>query len=362
MIHSPHPRRPGAAAPRPSPIRFLILALGLPALAAAGCAPHGDDDGALTLYGNVDIREVALAFRQAGRITAVAVEEGDEVAPGDAVATLDDIPFRQTVAAAEARLELARARLERLERGSRPQEIEQARSAVAEAEARTDAARRELKRKEGLLDSGASSERDVVAARERYETSAARLDAAREALDLSREGFRAEDVAAGRAEVRLAEAELERARTALADTRLEAPSPGIVLTRAREPGSMVSSGTPVAVLSLRDPVVVRAYVAETHLGRVPPGTTVHLSIDSSTEEYRGRVGFVSPRAEFTPKNVETPELRTDLVYRLRIVVENPDDALLQGMPVTVRVDRARGDRVASARPSNFRPTVDGRGG
>lgn len=321
---------------------ILLLAAFATAAYAFFHADEADSGADSTIYGNVDIREVALAFRQSGRLATVAVEEGDAVAAGDAIATLDDLPQRQAVEAAEAQLERARAHLDRLESGSRPQEIAQARSNVSEAEARLEAAAAELERKAGLVASGASSEREVEAARERHDAAEARLAAALQALDLAQEGFRDEDIAAGRAELRLATAELERARTALDDTRLFAPSPGTVSTRAQEPGAIVGAGTPIAILSLHQPVVVRAYVPETRLGRFAPGTAVSLTTDSSATTYRGRVGFVSPRAEFTPKSVETPELRTDLVYRLRIVVEDADSALLQGMPVTVRLDEGAG--------------------
>lgn len=299
---------------------------------------------ASTLYGNVDIREVALAFRQGGRVATVELEEGDFAEAGTLVATLDGEPFREAVAVAEARVELARIHLQRLERGTRPQEIERARAAVREAEAALVAAERELERKLGLASSGASSEREVEQAQERRDASRARLEGAREALDLAIEGPRREDVEAGSAELRLAEAQLEQARTALEDTRLVAPSEGAVLVRAQEPGALVGVGAPIAVLSLRQPVIVRAYVPEPLLGAASPGTSAVITTDSSERSYRGRVGFVSPRAEFTPKTVETPELRTDLVYRLRIVVEDADERLLQGMPVTVRLEPATAGR------------------
>lgn len=318
---------------------LAILLIGVVAalVVAFGRSSIDSEEETLTLYGNVDIRQVAMAFRQGGRLAEVAVEEGDVLSPGDRVAELDAEPLQQGVAAAEARLDLAKARLQRLERGSRPQEVGQARATVSEAQARLLAAQQELDRKSGLLSSGASSDREVEAARERRDAAEARLMAARQALDLLREGSRGEDIDAGRAEVHLAEAELEMRRTALADASLLAPASGVVLTRVLEPGAMVSAGAPVAVLSLQDPVVVRAYVAQDHLGMVPPGTVVEVLSDSSSKSFRGRVGFVSPRAEFTPKTVETPELRSDLVYRLRIVVEDADAALLQGMPVTVRL-------------------------
>ena len=127
-------------------------------------------------------------------------------------------------------------------------------------------------------------------------------------------------------------------RQALADTELLAPSAGTVIARVREPGSMVASQSAVYSLSLDTPVYVRAYVGEPDLGRVAPGMPVRVRSDSSQRVYRGRVGFVSPRAEFTPKTVETADLRTDLVYRLRIVVEDADEALRQGMPVTIDVE------------------------
>lgn len=326
-------------------LRKTSILLVLCALAAAvgghalGLFPtHSETtDQPLTLYGSVDLREVALAFRQGGRLAEVTVEEGQRVAAGDPVATLDREPFVEAMATAEARVELARVRLERLERGSRPQEIEQARASVTEAEARVESARRELDRKRGLVVSGASSQREVESAEEHFATAEARLAAAREALDLVTEGFRTEDIDAGRAELRLAEAELEQVRTALDDTRLLAPSPGIVMTRVREPGALVGAGSTIASLTLHEPVVVRAYVDGPHLGKVPPGTAVTVTSDSSPKAYRGHVGFVSPQAEFTPKSVETPELRTDLVYRLRILVDDADASLLQGMPVTVGV-------------------------
>ncbi|HSN72769.1 MAG TPA: secretion protein HlyD [Steroidobacteraceae bacterium] len=301
-----------------------------------------DDSEALTLYGNVDIREVDLGFRVGGRLASMQVDEGDEVVAGETLARLDPQPYEEAVAAAEARVQQATAALRKLETGSRPEEIEQARARVAEARAAFENAEREAQRQQGLVESGASSEKAYEAARARREQTAAALASARAALELAQAGFRDEDVAAGRAELAAAEADLQRARTQLADTELTAPSAGIVTSRVREPGTVLAAGAPVYTLSLRDPTYVRAYVAEPDLGRVAPGTRVVVTTDSSERRYRGQVGFVSPRAEFTPKSVETPDLRTDLVYRLRIVIEDADDGLRQGMPVTVTFDGAGG--------------------
>lgn len=292
----------------------------------------------LRLYGNVDIREVELAFRQPGRMVSMALDEGDAVTVGTVMARLDATPYREKLAAAEAEFRAAQAELDKLRSGNRPQEIAQVQERVRQAQAASREAGRNFARQSTLLESGASSQRTVDAARAVRDQAAADLASAKAALSLARDGFRSEDVAAGEARVAAAEAALAQARTALADTELVAPSDGTVIARVREPGSMVASSTPVYTLSLRDPVYVRAYVSEPQLGRIAPGAKVQVHTDSSTKVYHGQVGFISPRAEFTPKTVETTDLRTDLVYRLRVVIADADQGLRQGMPVTVDVD------------------------
>jgi HlyD family secretion protein len=211
---------------------------------------------------------------------------------------------------------------------------------VREAQAAFANAERDFERQSGLLESGASSERARDAARARRDEAAARLASAEEALGLAEEGFRTEDIAAAKADLAAAEATRAQAETALGDTTLTAPADGVLIARIEEPGGMLGQGAPVFSLSLRNPIYVRAYAAEPDLGRVAPGTAVTVETDSGGR-YTGQIGFVSPRAEFTPKSVQTPELRTDLVYRVRIVVDDADEGLRQGMPVTIRVaDRA----------------------
>lgn len=298
---------------------------------------HRDGNGALVLYGNVDIREVQMAFRQPGRIASMAVDEGDAVKADQLLAQLDATPYREALAAAEADVERAQAQLDKLQAGNRPQQVAQALEAVRRAQAALRNAEQNDTRQRSLLASGSTSQRNVDAARAARDQAAATLAEARQALSLQRSGFRPEDIAAGKAQLAAAEAARDKARTALADTRLVAPANATVLSRVLEPGSMVAPSSPVYTLSLRDPVYVRAYVPETALGRVAPGTRVQVHTDSSDKTYHGQIGFISPAAEFTPKSVETTELRTDLVYRLRIVVSDADQGLRQGMPVTVNV-------------------------
>ncbi|MGY8629473.1 secretion protein HlyD [Nitrosomonas europaea] len=321
--------------------RILIITV---ILLAAGSAVFSwvlhteQDESLLYLYGNVDIREVQLAFRQPGRVAQMMFDEGDAVVAGTRMATLDAQPYQEAFATAEASVRVAQAELAKMRRGLRPQEIIQAQEALNQAQAVARRAERDYVRLSRLLPSKASSQQDVDNARAARDQAIAGVKAAKAALSQAREGFRKEDIAAAEAQLAAAMATRDQAATALADTELFAPSDGTVITRIREPGSMVVSQSAVYNLSLDKPVYVRAYIGETALGRIAPGTPVQVRSDSSKKIYHGQIGFISPRAEFTPKTVETTDLRTDLVYRLRIVVSDADAALRQGMPITIEVD------------------------
>ncbi|ALA19989.1 MULTISPECIES: secretion protein HlyD [unclassified Chelatococcus] len=325
----------------------ILLALAL-AVAAAGWwfdlpgrfGWREDRNEALTLYGNVDIRQARLGFRVGGRIAEALVDEGDRVAAGQLLARLDAGPAEDAVRAAEAQVASLEAVLEKLVAGPRPAEIEQARAAHVERQADLENAELAFERQNQLRPSGAASQANLDQATAARDMARARVESARAALRLLEDGTRPEDIAAARANLDAARASLAAARTGLADTELRAPSAGVILSRVEEPGAIVASGDVVYVLSLEAPVFVRAYVGEPDLGRIRPGMTVEVTNDTEPgRAHRGTVGFVSPVAEFTPKSVETPALRTDLVYRLRIVVDAPDGSLRQGMPVTVRVPR-----------------------
>jgi HlyD family secretion protein len=295
----------------------------------------------LRIYGNVDIRDVSLAFRVGGRLQRVLVDEGDRVQPGQLVAELDPEPTQREIAEGEANVAALAARLALLRAGYRPEDIAQAAAQAEERAAELQNAEEELARETRLSGSGASTVEHFEQAQAAREESRARLAAAQQALAESRRGFRSEEIAEAAANLERARAGLAQARLRLEDTHLLAPSPGVILTRAVEPGAMVGIGTTVLSLSLVQPVWVRAYVKETDLAAAKPGTEVQVRADSLPDRsFRGQVGFVSPTAEFTPKNVETPDLRTELVYRLRIIVDDPQSQLRQGMPVTVELGRA----------------------
>ncbi|MFA6112845.1 MAG: HlyD family efflux transporter periplasmic adaptor subunit [Sphingomonas sp.] len=325
-------------------IVLIVVAAGLVIAAVAtrgfGIFPRAGD-GALTLHGNVDIREVDMAFRVGGRISTIAVEEGAKVTQGQPLAVLDTATLDSRIGQADAQLAQAQAQLAKLRNGNRSQDIAQARARVAAAQAVVENSERDYRRREPLVGPGAIS-RDVwdqtVADRDRAR---AQLAEARQGLSLLVAGTRPEDIDAARAQVQAAAEGRRNAATDLSDTRLIAASAGTVVTRAREPGAIVQPGETVLTLSIDRPLRVRAYIDESALSRISPGMVVTVTADGNPKTYRGTIGYISPRSEFTPKSVETESLRTDLVYRLRVIVSDPDDALRQGQPVTVQVTGAR---------------------
>lgn len=244
--------------------------------------PNGQPDKSLTLYGNVDIRELTLAFRVPGRLELMHLEEGDRAAPGQLLAVLDQTPFKDELSIRQAQVREMEASLVNAEKG--------------------------YQRRASLVRQGSVAVSDYDDALAQRDELLARLDTAK--------------------------AQLAQAETSLKDSVLQTPSEGTVLTRVREPGAIVAAGDAVYTISLDNPVWVRSYVDEPNLGRIYPGQKVMVKTDSS-RQYEGQIGFISPRAEFTPKTVETASLRTDLVYRLRVIVDAPDKGLRQGMPVTL---------------------------
>lgn len=303
----------------------------------------------LVFHGNIDIREVRLGFRVNGRVTEVLKEEGDPVRSGEIVARLDDEPFRNALNLAEAQAGALSARVEELKNGNRPEEIEQARKNLAAAEAARENAQTIFARQQRLIDQNAVARQDFDNTHSTLRTATAQRDAARAAFDLALAGARTEQIVQAEANLEAARATLAQTRTQLADTVLAAPEAGVVLTRSVEPGSIVQAGSVVLTESLLAPVRARVYTPEPQLGLIHPGREVLVFTDSRPEPYHGQVGDVSPRAEFTPKTVETTELRTALVYRFRVIIRDADQGLRQGMPITVRLDGAapRSDQPAT---------------
>ncbi len=292
----------------------------------------------LTLYGNVDIRQVQLAFNGAERIAQMSAREGEAVKKGQLLATLDTVRLAHNVELQQAQLASQQQVVTRLEAGSRPEEIAKAQAEVEAARIDSQNAASTCQRQQELVGQHFVARQQADNACAAADAAQARYRSAQESLKLVQMGPRKEDIAAARALLRANEAAVEVARKALADASLRAPDDGIIQARILEPGDMASPQRPAYTLALTDPLWVRAYVQGADLGRLKPGMRAEVSTDSYPgKKYRGWLGYISPSAEFTPKSVETTEVRSSLVYQVRIFVCNPQDELRLGMPATVSI-------------------------
>ncbi len=295
----------------------------------------------LTLYGNIDIRNAQLAFIEVERIAKVMVEEGDRVKQGQVLATLDSDRLQAQIRQVDAEIAAQQQVVDKLVAGTRPQEIEQARAEVAAARAQAKNAAQDLVRIKKTASTGATARQALDDAIARFDVEQAKLLVKEKALNLALEGPRKEDIAAARARLDALNASLALLEVRVGDLTLKAPSAGIVESRLLEPGEMAGPASPVFLLALTDPKWVRAYVPEPDLGLIQLGMRAVIQSDSfPNRDFAGWVGFISPEAEFTPKSVETPELRTKLVYEARIFVHDPNNLLRLGMPVTVKIDQS----------------------
>lgn len=311
----------------------------------------------LTLYGNVDIRQVHLAFHDTGRIKDILVQEGDRVKTGDLVALMDSGRYEANLRKLTHELESRKQVLARMLAGSRPQEIAKDRAQVKADKAKLKNARLTYNRLLKLAKTQYVSRQKLDDATAVLKTAGQKLKASEEVLSLAVVGPREEDVNAARALVEAGKAAVNFARQELDDTKLYAPSDGIVEDRIMEPGDMAFPERPVLTLALTTPLWIRAYVPEPDLGKIAKGMKAEITTDSFPgKKYHGWVGFISPTAEFTPKNVETPELRTRLVYQVRIYVNDPQNEFRLGMPATVTIP------LHNARKKEVKPAAGGRSG
>ncbi len=384
--------------------RVVLILLVLAAAGGAWYWYYGRMNGAtdrILVSGNLELTQVDLSFKTAGRMTELAVREGDFVKKGDLIAKLDDAQLAQqllrdqaAVAAAQsayqqlettieyqaatidsdistrhAELAQAQAKLDDLLAGSRPQEIQQAQSGVADAQAWNDQARSDWERAQTLFAREDISKSQFDQARAKLDSTAAQLRQAQDHLALVKEGPRKEEIAGARAQVARAQAavqtaeanrielrrkqqelnarraEIERSRaqagmtqTQIADATIVAPIDGVVLVKSAEAGEVIAAGTTIVSLGDIAHPWLRAYINETDLGRVKLGQKAELSTDSFPgKKYDGRISFISSEAEFTPKQIQTKEERVKLVYRIKVDVANPHQELKNNMPVDAEI-------------------------
>lgn len=292
----------------------------------------------LTLYGNVDVRQVSLSFNASERIEQMLVEEGDRVSKGQLLATLQTEFLRLNIQQSKANIATQAAVVERLHNGSRPEEIQQAEALQREAAANYHNALLLRQRMENLYSQSAVSKQQLDDATAKYKASLGALDNARAAYNLAVKGPRKEEIQQAEAQLAALEAELSIQEYNLSQTSLLSPDDGVIRSRLQEPGDMTSPQKPVYLLTLDSKKWVRVYASEIQLGHLKPGQQAKVMIDSFPDKpLQGTIGYISNVAEFTPKNVQTPELRSSLLYEVRVYVDDPQDVLRLGMPATVTI-------------------------
>lgn len=300
--------------------------------------PKKADENELLLSGNMEVTETNVGFKLAGRVTELAVDEGQTVKAGDVLARLDNAELASVVAQSRAVLQEAGARLAELRSGSRSQEIARARANVAAQEAELARAGKDYERAEILHRNGAISNAQFDSSKSAYEARLAQHRNALESLSLVKEGPRKEDIEAAEYRAQQARAGVRTAEERLKDTVIYAPISGVILRKNIELGETVGQGTPVYTVGDLENPWIKVYVKEDKLGLVKLGQKARISADTyPNKTYDGWVSYISSEAEFTPKNVQTQEERVKLVFGVKVRVRNENQELKPSMPADVRI-------------------------
>jgi len=299
---------------------------------------NGAKTAPLELSGTVDAREVDVSFQVGGRIQRLVTDEGRVVKAGEVLAELDPRDLELAVARAQAQADSAEKALAALKAGSRVQDIRAGEAAVQQAEADVALARSQQERTAKLVADHFAPPQQLDTANDAVDVAKAKLDQARQNLSLLREGARKEDIERAAADLEAARAQANTAVQQLAYARLVSTISGVVSVRLAEKGQNVSAGQAVFRIAQVDQPWVRVYLGEKDLPRVRLGQEAEVRVDGVPGRvFRGRLAFISPEAEFTPKTVETKALRVDLVYRAKVEVDDAAGALKIGMPADVRI-------------------------
>jgi len=310
-----------------TPTVFILVLV----LAAIGCR-KADENGTIRASGHIEATEVRLAAKVGGRLLEAPLEEGDPITAGRLVARFETVDAEHRLAQARANVEAADAQLRLLLAGSRAEDLRRAEDQMAQAQAELDAARRDFERLSGLADRGSATEKSRDDAATRQEVAERAVAAARAQLDKLVAGPRRQEIEAARAQRASAEAMVAAVEQQITDATVLAPTDGVVTTRVAEPGEVLPPGATIAVLTDLARPWLTVWIDEPSLSHIGLGQGVNVSIDGSDRIFEGTVTFISPVAEFTPKNVQTPDERAKLVFRVKVRLANPEGIFKPGMP------------------------------
>jgi len=319
------------------PTAIIAVSMIMTAFLAQGCRDR-EEKGPITASGTIEAVEVNVAAKTSGQIEKIFVEEGARVQVGDTLAVIDSASLAIQLRQAEAAVDLAESQLELLLKGARVEDIRQVEEAAKQAEATFNLASEDRERIRSLYAKESTTLKLLQDAETRFQVAQAQHAAAQQALQKVRKLTRPEEVKAAQARLAQAEAGRDLLKKAIADATIISPTPGIVTHKAREPGEFVGPGTTLLTIADLENVRLKIYVTEVDLGRVRLGQRADVQIDSHPDRvFGGTVIFISPEAEFTPKNVQTQEERVKLVYRVKIQIPNPDGILKPGMPADASI-------------------------
>lgn len=319
-------------------LALLVIAALSVAAAWAGRHLSGGTAPPVSVTGTVEATQVDVSVKITGRILERLVKEGDKVSRGQLLVRLDDSELAADVKRQEAALRSAQATLRDLQKGARQQEIEDARAAVSSAEATRSMTEREFQRNDQLFKQNLIAAQDVDRARQAYEVARAQERSARERLALILEGSRPDQIDAARWQVTQAESALAQAQSRLREAQVISPIDGVVLRKNLEAGETANPGVPILTLVNPKDVWLRAYVPETEVGRLKVGDTATLRVDAFPNRvFSGRLVEIGSEAEYTPRNVQTKKERVNLVFRIKIQIDNPEGILKPGLPADADV-------------------------
>jgi HlyD family secretion protein len=319
-------------------LALLVVAALSVAAAWAGRHLGGGVSAPVSVTGTIEATQVDVSVKLTGRIVERLVKEGDKVSRGQLLVRLDDSELAADVRRQEAALRSAQATLRDLQKGARPQEIEDARAAVSSAEATRSMTEREYQRTDQLFRQNLIAAQDVDRARQAFEVAKAQERSVREKLGLVLEGSRPDQVDAARWQVTQAESALAQAQSRLREAQVVSPIDGVVLRKNLEAGETANPGVPILTLVNPKDVWLRAYVPETEVGRLKVGDTATLRVDAFPNRvFTGRLIEIGSEAEYTPRNVQTKKERVNLVFRIKIQIDNPEGVLKPGLPADADV-------------------------
>ena len=317
----------------------VLLVVGLAYAYGGRLLGPGSGRPAVSVTGTIEAIQVDVSAKIAGRIAARPVNEGDRVTVGQLLVRLDDSEQAAEVRRQEAAVRTAESTLRDLEAGARAEELEDARAAVQSATATREWTERDYRRAETLIRQGLIAAQEVDRARQAYEVATAQEKSTRQKLALLQAGSRPDQIEAARGQLAQARNALEMARTRLNEMVINSPVDGVVLHKTLEVGEMANPGVPVLTLMKPSEIWVRAYVPEEEIGRLKVGDAARISVDAYPDRrFPGRISEIASQAEFTPRNVQTKKERVNLVFRIKIAVDNPEGILKPGMPADAEID------------------------